>query len=234
MHEISLFGQISLGRHEQVLNILAGLAAMQPRPFYEKHTLYMPQKTTQADTQVQKVNKKPQNVQPTYTHLIETFSSADYGKTLSSLQGQKVRYVETPEPETKAFILRRVDESDATPEELQKYADPTKFSKVAEYFIEGQRLTCRDIAISLYRHLLPDTGNNGTTEGQSDVFKLDEMKLLDPSGAFIVEATVRIDDRTKPALVQTATEELNWFRSEMKGSIEMRVPERLSLDTRVR
>lgn len=233
MHEISLFGQISLGRHEQVLNILAGLAAMQPRPFYEKHTLYMPKKTAQPDAQVQKVNKKPQNVQPTYTHVIETFSSADYGKTLSP-RGRKVRYVETPEPETKAFILRRVDESDVTANDLQKYADPNKFSRVADYYIEGQRLTCRDIDISLYRHILAGTADNGTTADERDGLKLDDMKLLDPSGAFIVEATVRIDDRTKPALVLTATEELTWFRSEMKGSIEMRAPERLSLDTRVR
>jgi len=193
----------------------------------------MPKKTAQSDAQVQKVNKKPQNVQPTYTHVIETFNSADYGKTLSP-QGQKVRYVETPEPETKAFILRRVEESDVTPDDLQKYSDPNKFSKVGDYYIEGQRLTCRDLAISLYRHILPDQADDGTTEGKVDVFKLDGMKLLDPSGAFIVEATVRIDDRTKPALVQTATEELNWFRSETKGSIDMRVPERLSLDTRVR
>lgn len=233
MHEISLFGQISLGRHEQVLNILAGLAAMQPRPFYEKHTLYMPKKTAQSDAQVQKVNKKPQNIQPTYTHLIETFKSADHGKTLSP-RGHKVRYVETPEPETKAFILRRVEESDVTADELQRYADANKFSKVTEYYIEGQRLTCRDIAISLYRHLLSDQADGKTSEDKNDVFKLNDMKLLDPSGAFIVEATVRIDDRTKPVLVQTATEELNWFRNEMKGSIEMRVPERLSLDTRVR
>jgi len=233
MHEISLFGQISLGRHEQVSNILAGLAAMQPSPFYEKHTLYMPKKTAISDAQIQKANKKPQNVQPTYTHLIQSYSSTDYGKTLSP-DGQKVRLVETPEPETKAFILRRVEESRATDDDMQKYSDTNKFQILHEYYVEGQRFTCRDIAISIYRHLLPQKPDEGAAEVKDDMVKLDDMKLLDPSGAFVVEATVRIDDRTKPALVQTATEELNWFRSEMKGSIDMRVPERLSLDTRVR
>jgi len=232
MHEISLFGQVSLGRHEQVTNILAGLAAMQPCPIYEKHIPYMPKKTATSDAQMQKAKQKPQNFQPTYTHLIQSYTSADYGKTLSPTE-QKVRLVETPEPETKAFILRRVEEWNATDDDEVRYSDTNKFQKLHEYYVEGQRFTCRDLSISLYRHLLPPPPDEGT-EPKDDVVKLDDMELLDPSGAFVVEATVRIDDRTKPALVQTATEELNWFRTEMKGCIDMRVPERLSLDTRVR
>lgn len=63
---------------------------------------------------------------------------------------------------------------------------------------------------------------------------LDSLKLLDGSGSFVLEACVRIDDRTKPSLVQSATEELMSFRNEMKGSVDLRPPERLALDTRVR
>jgi len=63
---------------------------------------------------------------------------------------------------------------------------------------------------------------------------LESLKPLDTSGAFVLEACVRIDDRTKPNLVSTASDELNAFKDMMKGSVEMKVPERLSLDTRVR
>ena len=63
---------------------------------------------------------------------------------------------------------------------------------------------------------------------------LDFLSPLDVSGAFVLEACVRIDDRTKPNLVSTASDELSAFRDLMKGSVDMKVPERLSLDTRVR
>lgn len=63
---------------------------------------------------------------------------------------------------------------------------------------------------------------------------LESLNPLDVSGAFVLEACVRIDDRTKPNLVSTASDELAAFRDLMKGSVDMKVPERLSLDTRVR
>ena len=42
MHELLLFGQIPASRHDQVLNILAGVAAMQPVPVLEKHLVFKP------------------------------------------------------------------------------------------------------------------------------------------------------------------------------------------------
>jgi mediator of RNA polymerase II transcription subunit 18 len=63
---------------------------------------------------------------------------------------------------------------------------------------------------------------------------LESFNPLDTSGAFLLEACVRIEDRTKPNLVSAASDELNKFRDLMKGSVEMKMPERLSLDTRVR
>ena len=42
MHELLLFGQIPASRHDQVLNILAGVAAMQPVPVLEKHLIFKP------------------------------------------------------------------------------------------------------------------------------------------------------------------------------------------------
>ena len=60
------------------------------------------------------------------------------------------------------------------------------------------------------------------------------LQLLDPSGTFLVEAMARIEDRTKPALLASAVQELNSFRQLVKGAIDLRVPERLSLDTRVK
>ena len=42
MHELLLFGQVPSARHDQILNILAGVAAMQPVPVFEKHLVFKP------------------------------------------------------------------------------------------------------------------------------------------------------------------------------------------------
>jgi len=42
MHELLLHASIPSSRHEQVLSILAGVAAMQPIPILEKHLILKP------------------------------------------------------------------------------------------------------------------------------------------------------------------------------------------------
>ena len=247
MHELSLFGQVPLARHEQVLNILAGLAAMQPQPLYEKHTLLQPLSPSVPDQPAGKNAPKPATHTQSYTHLIQPLSPQEAAQQ-NHVEGQtshdifKVRTMETPEPETKAFVLRQVDERDVSGDEAQIYLDPARYRAVVSYCVEGQRLVCKDVVvISLYRCLLLPTGSEmqdgmavaATTEHLTPS-SLKGLDLLDPSGAFLLEATVRVEDRTKTALVQAATEALGRFRNEMRGSVDMRVPERLSLDTRVK
>lgn len=45
MHELSLISQVSAARHEQVLQILAGLAGMQPQRVIERRLIYKPRRT---------------------------------------------------------------------------------------------------------------------------------------------------------------------------------------------
>lgn len=42
MYELSLYGQVSSSRHDQVLKVLAGVAAMTPRPLTERHLVFKP------------------------------------------------------------------------------------------------------------------------------------------------------------------------------------------------
>jgi mediator of RNA polymerase II transcription subunit 18 len=42
MHELLLYGQVPRARHEQVLQVLAGVAAMQPRRVLRRHIIYKP------------------------------------------------------------------------------------------------------------------------------------------------------------------------------------------------
>lgn len=53
MHELLLFGQVPASRHNQVLNILAGIAAMQPQPILENHLIFKPNRKPGSGTQKQ-------------------------------------------------------------------------------------------------------------------------------------------------------------------------------------
>lgn len=120
------------------------------------------------------------------------------------------------------------------------YSSKHKFSRpisdycrfVNEFFIEGHRFVHKNMVLTLFRLLR--AGDMPQQNPLTALPTLESLKPLDVSGAFVLEACVRIDDRTKPNLVSTASDELGAFRDLMKGSIDMKVPERLSLDTRVR
>lgn len=49
MQELLLFGQVPLARHDYVLSVLAGIAAMQPKPILEKHLVFKPSRPLAAN-----------------------------------------------------------------------------------------------------------------------------------------------------------------------------------------
>lgn len=240
MHELLLYGQVPATRHEQVLEILTGIAAMQPRTLLERQFVYRPTRPAEDNKPNKKYPNKPVKPQALIHHqLIEELGQGDFGKErpLSDFQGTEPRSwtlksQETPEPETKTLVLRLTSEVDVTDDTMQAILNPVQNAFVTESIAEGHRLVHGNVVITLYRLLrLTDQPQNTPS---TVLPPLESLLPLDPSGALVLEARVRIDDRTKPTLVSAASEELISFRDLLKGSVEMKVPERLALDTRVK
>ncbi|KAL1302097.1 hypothetical protein AAFC00_002533 [Neodothiora populina] len=245
MHELLLYGQVPVTRYEQVLKILTGVAAMQPRVFYERQLIYKPLRSSEEAKPNKRFPSKPVKPVPlAYHQVLESLVEDDFGKeiqsvALQSAQGNSeavqrvtVKVLETPEPETKTFVLRPANELDASQELLQKLADPASYSFVTELFVEGHHLVHQNVLLTLSRMLKPDQAE--VVAPSTVLPAIESLKLLEPSGAFILEARVRIEDRTKQSLLSSASDELNAFRDLMRGSVDMRVPDRLALDTRVK
>lgn len=252
MHEVSLFGHVPLARHEQLLNILAGLAGMHPVDVLERRMLFEPLAGSQPVKPPKKnpTEKPVQNQVASNVQLIEALLPQDFGSKRSGFSSTDhesppdqseqagnrswtLRIQDIPEPEAKSVTLRKVVEVDVAPEDVNQYLDATKYRFIGEYIVEGQRVICKDVVLSLHRVLkvpIADAKPGPVTT----LPPLEDLVLLDVSGAFVLEATVRIEDRTKPTLVQTANDELNWLKTKMKGVVELRAPERLALDSRVR
>ena len=66
--------------------------------------------------------------------------------------------------------------------------------------------------------------------------KLDisHARLLDPSGTYILQAAVRVQDGSKVETMTKAVNELLSLKETLKGVVELEMGERLALDTRVR
>jgi mediator of RNA polymerase II transcription subunit 18 len=89
MHELLLYGQVPAGRHDQVLKILAGVAAMQPRRVLERRIIYKPQREPEepgtnlrrGGTQAVAVKQTKQTAAPAlyFTKLVQKLSEKDFG-----------------------------------------------------------------------------------------------------------------------------------------------------------
>lgn len=57
---------------------------------------------------------------------------------------------------------------------------------------------------------------------------------MDPSGAYMLEAKIRVQDLNNTAVSDMAVGDLNSFKATLKGCVELQAPPRLSIDPRVK
>jgi mediator of RNA polymerase II transcription subunit 18 len=105
---------------------------------------------------------------------------------------------------------------------------------VSEYYIEGHRFVHENVVILLHRVLHEPGVRSLETAPKEELPAFAALQPLDPSGAYILEAKIRVHDLNNPVVLVAGVEELKRFQKQMKGCVELDVPERLSLDTRVK
>jgi mediator of RNA polymerase II transcription subunit 18 len=90
MHELLLYGQVPAGRHDQVLKILAGVAAVQPHRILQRCILYRPQREPEEpgsnmrrggtqNVAVKQTKPTPAAASLYYTRLVQKLSEDDFG-----------------------------------------------------------------------------------------------------------------------------------------------------------
>lgn len=139
MHELLLYGQVPLERHDQVLKILAGVAAMQPQALFERHLIYRPMRSAQDNKPNKKFPNKPVKPQTlTFQHLVRQLDQSEFGtdspvllesenneSASQSPYAWRIQTQETPEPETKTLVLRQATDTAIDKDQLRKFLDPT-------------------------------------------------------------------------------------------------------------
>lgn len=102
----------------------------------------------------------------------------------------------------------------------------------------GHRLTHSSILLQLFRSLIVP-GSSGADENPTATSLAPQNLLksatpLDASGAYILQASLRVYDGQKVDRMQQGTTELLNLKEMLKGAVDLEMADRLGMDTRVR
>ncbi|KAF2833829.1 hypothetical protein CC86DRAFT_339421 [Ophiobolus disseminans] len=264
MHELLLYGQVPAGRHDQVLKILAGVAAVQPRRKLQRCIIYRPQREPEEPGSAARrggtQNIAVKQTKPAaaaaaatlyYTKLIQKLSEDDFGtedglqQTNSTALSADVkdgegsmwsmRWEDIPDTGDRGVSIRFTNTTDllsGDPHAHMIAAGPNRF--VTEYYVEGHRFVHGNVIAYLHR-VLHEPGVRSLEEApKTSLPSFSSLQLLDLSGAYMLEAKVRVQDFKEAAVLESGVNELKEFQKQMKGCVELGLPDRLSLDTRVK
>lgn len=239
MHEYSLHAQVSVARGRQVLNILAGVTASPPVPVVEENVVLAERKPAEqplskrvstwpyfASNKANFSSQPKQQQQPqhqSYCRLIRNVvtqhdGSLDYGPW-------QLRTEATPDPGVPNFTSRRVDQEDYVVDLAKLHYDLKR-----TYTIIGNRFVYGNVIVRIVRFHIPESD----TIDLASLTPPADLKLLDPSGNWLVEAVTRVQDLSSTELTDKAKRELLSFQSLMEGAIDFYTPDRFALDTRIR
>lgn len=88
--------------------------------------------------------------------------------------------------------------------------------------------------IFLHRVLHEPGVRNLQTEPKAVPPAFEALELLDQSGTYILEAKVRVQDFKEASVLESGVNELKAFQTSMRGCVELSLPDRLAMDTRVK
>ena len=102
----------------------------------------------------------------------------------------------------------------------------------------GHRLTHSSILLQLFRPLtFPSSPEADKDSSQTSLALQNLLKSanpLDASGAYILQASLRVYDAQKVDRMQQGTTELLNLKEMLKGAVDLEMADRLGMDTRVR
>lgn len=235
MHELLLFSQIHPARHAQVLNILAGVTGSQPLAYQDQTALFAQLRLPEAGTSFKKKSAAaPGTPRPQkWVHkLTRPVRIAGEGTAPESVGQWRVKVEQTPDPSVKDHTAREVEERDVG--DVREFEDSEAFRFMGQQYFLGHRFVSGNVVVRIFRLLWSQGSSAADKVLEAPPLPLAELQVLDPSGTYMVEVSVRMDDRKNTKIAQEAIAELERFRASVEGVIDLRVPDRLALDTRVK
>ncbi|SMR64051.1 unnamed protein product [Zymoseptoria tritici ST99CH_3D1] len=253
MHELVSFSQLPALREAQVLNILAGVTGTQPVDICEQRLIFAQVKVPEvaiSKKQAQTKQQPQQSKRPSYEQLVRSLQLSQNKSTFTTPQESKsipwhLRTEQTPSASTTAtrpgqtaapYIVREVALTPATPQILLRLTTPSLYAYKYQYILLGHRFVHGNIVIRVYRLYYASSASEGNASGEEAVEasppQRQDLKPVDESGSWIVDATVRVEEGAGAEVLERGKRELERFRQGMEGCVDLKAGDRLSLDVR--
>ena len=235
MHEYRLYTTIPTSRRAQALNIFAGITASQPVPVTQQVLIFQQLKAenTPAAKKGQAKSTTPAPGQQQRLNYVKVVRDINSGA--GEPGSWRLREEGLPDPAAKSVTSVPFTERELADSDIPKFSPDSETHKyTTQYASSGTRFVHQNIVIYLNRLYTASPPPPGIPPLDSPPPTLENGNLLDPSGAWLVEVCVRVEDGGNAGLRDKAVKQLEGFQKELEGAVDLRVPDRLAMDPRVR
>ena len=105
---------------------------------------------------------------------------------------------------------------------------------ISEHVVQGDMFVLDDTVLYLHRVLnFPTSFQKDPSRPTEHLPPLDQMIPLDPSGSYVLQASITVQD-ANPDMLKAASQRLLRLRDNLKSAVKLEPADRLSLDTRVK
>lgn len=143
-----------------------------------------------------------------------------------------MRVEQTPDPSVKDCTARETEEIEVG--DVKEFEDLEAYRLMGQQYFLGHRFVSGNVVVRIFRLLWTQQSLATDKVLEGPPLPLTELQVLDPSGTYMVEVSMRMEDRKNTKIAQEAIAELERFRASVEGVIDLRVPDRLALDTRIK
>lgn len=105
---------------------------------------------------------------------------------------------------------------------------------VNQFIAPTDRFVNNNVVVRIFNVLSVPEGTGALEPLDAPTPTLEDCWPVDPSGTYLFEASIRVEDGNNSKLTGQATHELLAFKEQLEGAVDLRVPDRLALDTRVK
>lgn len=122
------------------------------------------------------------------------------------------------------------------PRAFKQYFADKVHSYVSEYIIEGHLLVHNNTNIHLYRPLQipPAQAATSPPAPMKIIPPYSQLVPLDPSGAHVLQISLRVQDGGNPEMMRIGAQELMGSRQALRSVVKLEAGERLALDAKVK
>ncbi|EEP77072.1 conserved hypothetical protein [Uncinocarpus reesii 1704] len=153
----------------------------------------------------------------------------------ASNQSWRIEFRDIPDAGTGSAVTSRLMSTSKIPYgELTPVMDAWGYDYVSEYVLEGDIFILDGTVIQLHRVLNFPAHEQPSRTPFSHLPPLEAMVPLDPSGGYILQASITVQDSGNPDLMKAASQRLLGLKEHLKSAVKLEPADRLSLDTRVK